>query len=82
MRLAAELGMKDYEGNLEFAKHSGPFRLLPLASAVLFHDKVIKQMATGRFSSDDYRRIMEEQSEITRTIKQESDARRASQNDS
>ena len=76
-RLAAELGIKDYDNMLEITKQQqGPARILPLASSVLFHERVIRQLETGRFSPEDYKRIMAEQHEITEVIAQVSDERR------
>jgi hypothetical protein len=70
-KLAAELGMRDFENTIEVSKRiSGTKEIPPLVSFVLFHDRIMKHLEKGKFTADDYQRICKEHEAIYKEIKQ------------
>lgn len=65
MKIAADLGLSDYQIALELGKHSGrSFELPPVSAYVVFHARLLEEMSKGKIDSEKIKKINREQKEL------------------
>ena len=64
LKLAAELGLADYNGQVELAKKQGGGRLPPMSAYVLYHAAFLDALANGEITPEIVQDIQKKQEQL------------------